>query len=311
LVIENLQDAVQNGGKAFNYVEIESFERKDNLYLVSLVNKESQDKIKIQTKHLVNATGPFADKFIQLNKENTVEQSQRLDLVAGSHLNVFPPISNESFYITADDNRLIFILKRSEDGFDFSRIGTTEREIDIGSLIGAVHPTEKEVDYLISTVREFFPQAQLNEKTIFSKDAGIRPLLKQDRHGAFQKSREHEIYYEEGLFHILGVKLTDYRRAALEVIDVLSNNGLEIKHGNHQSLLNRRKGDGYYLESTIEEFILRTQILHWDDYVYRRKGSQPLLKIKNAHPDLEFEFDQMAKIMNWDLERRKAENNRV
>jgi hypothetical protein len=109
----------------------------------------------------------------------------------------------------------------------------------------------------------------------------------------------------------LGVKLTDYRRAALEVIDVLSNNGLEIKHGNHQSLLNRRKGDGYYLESTIEEFILRTQILHWDDYVYRRKGSQPLLKIKNAHPDLEFEFDQMAKIMNWDLERRKAENNRV
>ena len=54
-------------------------------------------------------------------------------------------------------------------------------------------------------------------------DAGVRPLsASSNASNANAISRDHEIRIDsEGVLHVIGVKLTDYRRAAEHAVDLL------------------------------------------------------------------------------------------
>ena len=54
-------------------------------------------------------------------------------------------------------------------------------------------------------------------------DAGIRPLAASEKN-PHETSREHRFELsKKGAWHVLGVKLTDHRRAAEEMVDRLSD----------------------------------------------------------------------------------------
>ena len=186
------------------------------------VRGEAGEKM-FSAKKLVNATGPWLDETRRLGNERG---EALLRPVAGCHINVkkFLPVS---VLLEAEDSRTFFVINIG----DISRIGTTERAHADPDHVEA---TDEEIDYLLRSVLCYFPQIKLSKKDILSQDAGIRPLArsgKDDPGPSSAISREHRIVPSpSGVFHVVGVKLTDHRRAAEEAVDkIVAELGDETK----------------------------------------------------------------------------------
>jgi glycerol-3-phosphate dehydrogenase len=264
LVIENLQSAHEAGVYALNYVEVLSYAPEGDLVRIELRNNENNQTLALKTKILINATGPFLDEL-------RGEKSHLVDRVAGSHIDVYPPVANASYYVTAGDGRLVFVLKRIEDGLVYTRIGTTERALSSSEPSDHVQPTPNEVTYLTELAQQFFPGAKINTETILRRDAGIRPLRAQTRLDPFHKSREHDIVVENNIYHVVGVKLTDFRRVANELLRKIPWERLNLRlinPGLSETIAFRpQRQPRLYVEADVIEMIRRTMIIHWEDYV--------------------------------------------
>ena len=101
-----------------------------------------------------------------------------------------------------------------------SRVGTTEWICEDPDRL---QTPEEDKAYLLQSVNRYFPGEHLEGSDILSVDSGIRPLAKAS--GTFSLnaiSREHEFRTgPTGVIHVLGVKLTDHRRAAEEFVNKL------------------------------------------------------------------------------------------
>lgn len=163
-------------------------------------------------RKLINATGAWVD---QLRAQGTGRKSEMIVPVAGAHIET-KPFCRYSSILQANDGRLFFVINRGKS----ARIGTTER---IERNPDQVAVTQDEITYLLKGVASFFPKSSPRPEDILSVDAGIRPLAKPARTVSLnQISREHEFVKDEmGCMHVLGVKLTDHRRAARELLKKL------------------------------------------------------------------------------------------
>ncbi|MCG3203831.1 MAG: hypothetical protein KCHDKBKB_00507 [Elusimicrobia bacterium] len=301
LVIENLQDAHSRGGHALNYVELLRYEREQDLILLTLKNNETDEIVRVQTKKMINATGAFVDEVRAKDREVKTPPEPLLDRVAGSHVDLFPAVGNKSYYLSASDNRLVFLLNRNEDGLVYTRVGTTERPLKKEELSEAPVATQIEIDYLIGLVREYFPQVVIHSDRIIKTDAGIRPLRNQSTLDPFHKSREHDIVDDQGVWHIVGVKLTDFRRVACEISDRLS------LPDHPPTPLRDPSVSRIYPETTVEQCVTRTMVLHWNDYVFRRQGVAPLLQYQHEPLLFKKKFDECATLLKWDMEKKELE----
>ncbi|MBV9080374.1 MAG: FAD-dependent oxidoreductase, partial [Elusimicrobia bacterium] len=215
LVIENLQSAHDAGAEALNYVELVAYERREDGVRLELRDAESGETASVEARVLINAAGPFVDEVAA--RGNAAPAERTVDRVAGAHIDVYPALTRHSYYVTASDQRLVFVLRREEDGLSYTRIGTTERPLASGEATSPAVATEGEIAYLKSLVRSFFPSANL-EAGVTRIDAGVRPLRAQSDKNPFEKTREHDIVGGRRVYHVVGVKLTDHRRVAAELL---------------------------------------------------------------------------------------------
>ena len=186
------------------------YDAEKNVYEVSVRLRQVQRKF--TCRKLVNASGAWVDELRERGKERGKDFILPL---AGSHVNV-KRFLRGSVLLEAEDGRFFFVIDRGEQ----SRIGTTERLVRDPDQVEA---KEEEIDYLLRSVTRYFPAIRLSKKELLSTDAAVRPLaaplFPKDPN---QVSREHEIRVgPTGVVHVLGVKLTDHRRAAEEVLDRL------------------------------------------------------------------------------------------
>jgi glycerol-3-phosphate dehydrogenase len=303
LVIETLQNAHAHGGMALNYVEVRSYEQNTDGVWLTLFNRENGEELRCQANHLINATGPFVDEF-RRRELGAPARKRLLDRVAGAHIDVYPAISDHSFYVSASDNRLVFLLRRNEDGLLYTRIGTTERPLADKEPSRGIVPSEPELQYLRKLVRDYFPKAILSDATEIRRDAGIRPLQSQDAE-AFNKTREHAIVKEARITHVIGAKLTDFRRVSSEVARAFADDVPEDRR------LRVFDVDRLYSETTMKEFIDRTMAIHFADYALRRRGLKPMKDAVLKSDQRESEFQEFAALMGWGEERKKAELKRL
>jgi glycerol-3-phosphate dehydrogenase len=135
--------------------------------------------------------------------------------VAGAHLTLKRFLPNSAI-LEAEDGRVFFVINIGET----ARVGTTERRFDDPD---AVEATSGEIIYLLNALESYFPGRKFTEKDVLSVDAGVRPLARpRDSKTEHQLSREHELRVgPDGVIHVIGVKLTDHRRAAEEIVDAL------------------------------------------------------------------------------------------
>ncbi len=305
LTIANLQSANALGGTALNYIELIEYERTGKGILLTLKDRETGEVATCTAKRLINATGPHLDDVRAREKKAPALRNKWIDRVAGSHIDIYPAIAEKSYYVSASDNRLVFALRRDEDGFVYTRVGTTERPLTAEESSDRPQPTSKELDYLQALVKEYFPNARINEKSILKSDSGIRPLRSQAGLDSFQKSREHDIINENGVFHIAGVKLTDFRRVAVEIAGLLG-----IPQRKNSARVPLVFSDTVaYPEKDIPDIVHRTMAVRWGDYLYRRLGALPFLMSKKEPAALRKEFDAFASVMGWNHERRELEWN--
>lgn len=230
LVEATLESAVKHGARAMERAEFTgySFDKDKSVYRLSVVMHGYSHRY--AARKIINASGPWVDKIRQMIHER---HEDFIVPVAGSHLN-FKKFTDHSAILQAEDNRIFFVINMK----DISRVGTTER---LQTDPDRVEPAKEEIDYLMRALKKYFPASGLSEKDILSRDSGIRPLARPKNDANPNAiSREHEVRVSpKGIVHVLGVKLTDHRRAAEEIVDSLMpemkgfHEGISLKSKTH------------------------------------------------------------------------------
>jgi glycerol-3-phosphate dehydrogenase len=213
LVQKIIASAKKEGANVLEHTEVIGYhnDKKEEIFLIQAKIK-GQDTL-FGAKKLINASGPWVDQVRECGKER---KDNFIQPVAGSHI-IVKRLTQTSVLLQAQDSRLLFIISDGEE----SRIGTTER---FNSNPDQVKTTPDEIQYLTQSLLKYFPHMPLGHQDILSTQAGVRPLaFRGHNQNASAISREHEIRVSpSGMINVIGVKLTDHRRAAKEVVDGLT-----------------------------------------------------------------------------------------
>ncbi|MDP3921400.1 MAG: FAD-dependent oxidoreductase [Candidatus Omnitrophota bacterium] len=212
LVQVTAASAVENGAKTLEQARVVEYGYREDLERYVITIEQNGGEEKYQARKLINATGPWVDHFRRLTGEH---REDFLAPVAGSHIEV-KKFTDYSVILEAQDGRVFFVINRHE----IARVGTTEWFQNDPE--GTKTP-QSDVNYLLRALRAHFPEMAFSDTDILSRDTGIRPLARSSKTASPSDiSREHEIRLgPSGVLHILGVKLTDHRRASEEIVDTL------------------------------------------------------------------------------------------
>ena len=236
LVIANAMAAAKNGAAINNYCKCISVENHQDHWHLTLKDSLTNELSFVQARALVNATGPWAQRFL----EQIVKRPspQKLRLVKGSHL-VLPrqPIGDTGFLLQHSDKRVVFVVPYLRE---FTLLGTTDTPFSGDPASATIDQAES--DYLCEIYNHYFKN-DINEKDILASFAGVRPLYDDESDDPSAISRGYRLTLEKvapelPLLSVFGGKLTTYRRLAEQAVDKLKSIfPLMAACSTHESLL--------------------------------------------------------------------------
>ncbi|MFX1320865.1 MAG: FAD-dependent oxidoreductase [Promethearchaeota archaeon] len=212
LTIEVLKEAVVRGADIINYCKVTGY-MKDNGKIsgVKCKDLENNDEFEIKGTLIVNATGVWTDELLENYPDEIPKPLIRP--TKGVHLQFKREhVKNNMATIirSITDDRAFFVLPRNKN---FTIIGTTDT--DYKGNLADPFCNKDDADYLIISVKHYFPNAELDYNNIISTYAGIRPLVMQKGKSESEVSRKHIIFFsDDGLLTITGGKLTAWRSMA-------------------------------------------------------------------------------------------------
>jgi glycerol-3-phosphate dehydrogenase len=210
LTLECLYDAlIEPGIEALSYHEVTKVDGHE----VSYKNRLSGAMSTVRGKIIVYTTGPFTDKLLP---KLGIPWTPKLVPSKGIHLWLKPGTIQAlgSVVLTTKDGRVVFVIPQR----DAILVGTTETPVD--QEIFDIKATDKEVNYLLSILKEYFPNSDISEKTIISTYAAVRPLVREEgsNESLGKVSRFHKIFRPNAFSYvILGGKYTTFRRMNQEL----------------------------------------------------------------------------------------------
>jgi glycerol-3-phosphate dehydrogenase len=164
---------------------------------------------------VLNASGPWVDEVLgEASGEKLIGGTK------GSHLVVreFEGAPGAALYTEAvEDGRPFFVVP-----WDGKRlIGTTDERY-AGDL-ERVEASDREVEYLLRETNRVLPRARLTRADVLYTYSGVRPLPRVGEGEEAGITRRHFIKPSrvEGLYSIVGGKLTTYRALAEEVVNLI------------------------------------------------------------------------------------------
>ncbi|TXT53173.1 MAG: Glycerol-3-phosphate dehydrogenase [Promethearchaeota archaeon] len=216
LTIETLKEAVIRGADIINYCEVMGYlEEEGTIKGVQCKDLEDNKEFEVKTTLVVNATGIWTDELLNQYPDDVPEPLIRP--TKGVHL-VYKQehVKNKMATIITSitDRRAFFVLPRG----DFTIIGTTDTDYK-GDLANP-YCNKEDADYLITSVKHYFPTAELEYKNLLATYAGIRPLVREKGVSESDVSRKHIIFFnKKGLLTISGGKLTTWRKMAEDLFE--------------------------------------------------------------------------------------------
>jgi glycerol-3-phosphate dehydrogenase len=219
LVVLNAMDAKARGADIHVRTRCTSARREGAHWLATLTHRDSGEETRIRAKILVNAAGPWVDRFLRHGLGRNEEAHLRL--VKGSHLIVPRQYEGDHAYILQNnDKRVIFAIPYEQD---FTLIGTTDQVYDGDPA--DVRATDEEIDYLLTAVNRYFARP-VDKTDIVRTYAGVRPLYddRTDNPSAVTRDYVFDIEAEDGqppLLSIYGGKITTYRRLSEHAMEKL------------------------------------------------------------------------------------------
>ena len=171
LTLSVLKTATERGAMALNYMKcINIYRENDSTHLAEVKDLFSQKTIKLVTKKIVNATGPWVDETRKMDGPLGPKQ---LHLTKGIHIVVSAEKLNikQSCYMEVEDGRMIFTIPREGKVY----IGTTDTDYQGDKQNPSLE--KEDIQYLLNAINKLFPRAKLNQGDVLSFWAGLRPLI--------------------------------------------------------------------------------------------------------------------------------------
>ena len=228
LVMRVLDEAINDGAHAINYLKAESLITNEQGLVVGATLKDtsaedSNNTYNVHAKVVVSATGAWADTLrMQASKETEQTFHKQIRPSRGSHLVVSQerlPLKQAYTFLHPVDKRAVFVFPWENR----SVLGTTD--LDHPPLDdNEVGITSEEVDYLLTATNDLFDDANLNREDVISTWAGVRPLISEGGDGKrvspSKEKRDHSVWLDNNLVTVSGGKLTTFRLIALDVLKV-------------------------------------------------------------------------------------------
>lgn len=218
LLTHLVMTAADHGATVLNYCGAVELQRDGEGYIngVTLEDREGGNRIAVNAKCVVNATGIFTDEVRRMAEpaaEQMVSPSQGIHLVF------------EKSFLRADT---AIMVPRTSDGrvlfaipwHGHTVVGTTDTPIESPSY--EPKPLEEEIAFVLETAGEYLSRKP-TRADILSIYVGIRPLVKaagSDASKTSALSRDHTIHIDgSGLLTIVGGKWTTYRHMAEDAVN--------------------------------------------------------------------------------------------
>jgi glycerol-3-phosphate dehydrogenase len=171
----------------------------------------------VRARAVVNAAGVWAGQLVdgvRLRPSRGTHIVLRADtlaptrwtLGAGLHL----PVPGER-------NRFVLMLPQDDDRV---LVGLTDEPLD-GPIPDIPEPTESEIGFLLDILDSAL-DVPIRRRDVVGAFTGLRPLLAGDHERTADLSRRHAVLTStDGVFTIVGGKLTTYRRMAQDAVDAV------------------------------------------------------------------------------------------
>ena len=219
LVLLNAMDAAERGCQVRLRTEVTDLVRNDGSWTVRLRDNNTQEKTSVSARTIVNASGPWVEKTLDLDEEHDSRYATRL--VKGSHL-VVPKIFDHPYtYIFQNaDNRIIFAVPYEQD---FTLLGTTDMEVS--DEPGTVEIEEAEIKYICEAASEYF-EKPIDANEIVWTYSGVRPLYDDASANASKVTRDYKLDLDvrkgAPVLSVYGGKITTYRKLADDAMNMLA-----------------------------------------------------------------------------------------
>ena len=271
-----IRQALKAGGNAMNYMELISSDWQYEHWHCTLRDHVSGEVFALQTRTLINAAGPFADR---INAMIGIDPAFKHIFSKGTHI-IVPQITRTEHVLTffASDGRLFFMVPMGNR----TCIGTTDTRVD--SVI--VEPTSEDIDFLLSNANSLLAlEKPLTANDVVATRCGVRPLAvgKDAEIGntewmALSRKHEIDVHTEKKMCSIYGGKLTDCLNVGDEITSIIRSFGVTLNRSNRW-----HAEDAYATQCDSEEPIIgnigRQQIqrmaecemvVHLEDFLRRR-----------------------------------------
>ncbi len=232
LVMRVLDEAINDGAQAINYLKAESLITNEQGLVVGATLKDTSSEDNAHTnaqsydvyaKVVVSATGAWADTLrMQASKQSEQNFHKQIRPSRGSHLVISQerlPLKQAYTFLHPVDKRAVFVFPWENR----TVLGTTD--LDHPPLDDSeVGITNEEVDYLLAATNDLFSDADLNREDVISTWAGVRPLISEGGDGKrvspSKEKRDHSVWLDNNLVTVSGGKLTTFRLIALDVLKI-------------------------------------------------------------------------------------------
>lgn len=218
LVILNAMQAREKGAELVTRTECVAAEVIDGTWLLTL--KQQQTQYQIRAKALVNAAGPWVERFLKDTLK--LDSPYKIRHIQGSHL-IIPKLyeGDYAYILQNEDRRIVFTIPYLDE---YTLIGTTDR-IYQGDLQHVVI-TQDEIEYLLTVVNLHFERT-ITQADIIETYSGVRPLCDDESDQPSAVTRDYTLAMTMlnetvPLLSVFGGKLTTYRKLAESALDELT-----------------------------------------------------------------------------------------
>jgi len=210
LVIAIARTAAAHGAKILTYCKATSVDGDG----ADVSDEEAGGTFRIRAKHVVNATGVWADSLapeIKLGPSkgaHLIFRAERLGHPEAALLASVPgTISRFVFFLPQTDGRVY--------------LGLTDDRVD--EVEDEARASERDRRFLLETANRVLG-VPLTERDIVGSYAGFRPLLAAEGADTADLSRHHQVLEgANGVLTIVGGKLTTYRKMAEDAVDEIAD----------------------------------------------------------------------------------------
>lgn len=204
-------------GTVLNYVEVTGLLKDDENIINGVVVKdlEKNRDYKLKAKAVINATGVWADRIMQMDNpeaKDMIRPSQGVHLVLDKS---FLQSQHAIMIPSTSDGRVLFAVPWHNRVI----VGTTDTLVHHATL--EPRALEEEIDFILSTAAIYLSKVP-TRKDVKSIFAGLRPLAVSEGDDSSTKeiSRHHKVLISlSGLITVTGGKWTTYRKMGEDAVD--------------------------------------------------------------------------------------------